>query len=83
MGNKNAGYQHFLTMLSTLSNTETIILGTLNSLLNNEIVDWSSLKTSADNKIYVTEKLKFVLGRVVNIMCKGENAGWQHFLLFP
>ena len=31
----------------------------------------------------VTEKLKFVLGKVVNIMGKGENAGNQHFLLLP
>ena len=29
------------------------------------------------------EKLKFVLGRVENILGKGENAGYQHFLLFP
>ena len=36
-----------------------------------------------DDKIYVTEITKFVLGRVENIMGKGENAGYQHFLLFP
>ena len=30
----------------------------------------------------VNEKLKFVLGRVENIVGKGENAGYQHFLLF-
>ena len=30
----------------------------------------------------VNEKLKFVLGRVENIVGKGENAGFQHFLLF-
>ena len=34
-------------------------------------------------RIYIAEKLKFVLGRVENIMGKGENAGNQHFLLFP
>ena len=28
-------------------------------------------------------KMKFVLGRVENIVGKGENAGCQHFLLFP
>ena len=27
--------------------------------------------------------MKFVLGSVKNIMGKGENAGYQHFLLFP
>ena len=28
-------------------------------------------------------ELKFVLGTVENIVGKGENAGYQHFLLFP
>ena len=31
----------------------------------------------------MTEKLKFVLGRVEDILGKGENAGYQHILLFP
>ena len=31
----------------------------------------------------MTEKLKFVLGWVENIVEKGENASYQHFLLFP
>ena len=31
----------------------------------------------------VYQKLKFALGRVENIMGQGENAGFQHFLLFP
>ena len=31
----------------------------------------------------MTEKLKFFLGRIENIVGKGENAGYQHFLLFP
>ena len=31
----------------------------------------------------VYQKLKFALGRVENIMGHGENAGFQHFLLFP
>ena len=33
-------------------------------------------------KINVAQKLKFVYGRVENIVGKGENAGYQHFLLF-
>ena len=32
--------------------------------------------------INVTEKLKFVLERLENIVGKGENAGYQHFLLY-
>ena len=39
-------------------------------------------KVFADNKIKVTEKLKFGLGTVENTVGKGENAGHQHFLLF-
>ena len=52
-----------------------------NSLPNDKILVWSKLEASADDKINVTEKLKFVSGRVENIMGKGENAGYQHFLL--
>ena len=53
-----------------------------NSLPNDKIVDWSKLKAFADDKRKVTEKLKFVLGMVENIVGKRENAGYQHFLLF-
>ena len=49
-----------------------------NSIPNDKILDWSKLKAFADDKINVTEELKFVLGRVENIVGKGEN-----FLLFP
>ena len=31
----------------------------------------------------MTKKLKFPTERVENIVGKGENAGYQHFLLFP
>ena len=55
----------------------------LNSLPNDKILDWSKLKAFADDKINVTVKLKFSLGRVENIVGNGENAGYQHFLLFP
>ena len=52
-------------------------------LPDDKIVDWSKLKGFADNKIDVNGILKFGLGRVENIVGKGENAGYQHFLLFP
>ena len=54
-----------------------------NSLPNYKILNYSILKGFADYKINVTEKLKFVLRRVENIVGKGENASYQHFLLFP
>ena len=54
-----------------------------NSLPNVKILDRSKLKAFAEDKINVTEILKFVLERVENIVGKGENAGYQHFLLLP
>ena len=53
-----------------------------NSLPNDKILDWSKLKAFADNKLSVNEKPKFGLGNVENIVGKGENAGYQHFLVF-
>ena len=41
------------------------------------------LKAFADDKIKVTQKLKFVSKRVENIVGKGENAGDYYFLLSP
>ena len=55
----------------------------LNSLPNDKILDLSKLKAFADDKINVSEKLKFGLGRLENTLEKGENAGNQHFLLCP
>ena len=60
-----------------------IIFCKLNSLPNGKIFDWSKLKAFTDDKIKVNEKLKFGLRRIENIVRKGENAGYQHFLLFP
>ena len=48
-----------------------------------KFLDSSKLKALADDKMNVTEKLKFVRGRVKTIVENGENAGYQHFLLFP
>ena len=45
--------------------------------------DWSNFKAFADYKINVAEKLKFVLRQAENILGKGEDAGYQHFLLLP
>ena len=53
------------------------------SLPNDSIVDSSRFKALEDEKLDMTQKLKFALGRVENILFKGENAGYQHFLLFP
>ena len=60
-----------------------IFIRVVDSLPNDKILDWSKLKAFADHKINASEKLKFGMGRVENIVGKGENAGHQHFLLFP
>ena len=56
---------------------------TINSLPNNKILDVTKLKAFADNKINVAQVMISVFDRVENIVGKGENAGYQHFLLFP
>ena len=48
-----------------------------------QILDWSKLKVFADDKIIAIIRLKFGMERVQNILVKGENAGNQHFLVFP
>ena len=55
----------------------------INSLSSDKYLNLSKLKAFGDDKINVTEKLKFVSARVKNIVGKGENAGNQHFLVFP
>ena len=42
----------------------------------------NKFKVFAEGRIDVIHVLKFVLGRVENIVGKGENAGYQHFLRF-
>ena len=43
----------------------------------------TKLKALADGKINVAQMMISVFDRVENIVGKGENAGYQHFLLFP
>ena len=53
------------------------------NLSNDTILDWSQFKAYAYKKPKVAQNLNFINGTVENIMGKGENAGNQHFLLFP
>ena len=55
----------------------------MNTLPNDKILELSKLKAFADDEINANQKLKFDLERIENIVGKGENAGYQHFLLFP
>ena len=43
----------------------------------------TKLKAFADDKFNVAKMVISLLDRVENIVGKGENAGYQHFLLFP
>ena len=54
-----------------------------NSLPDNKILDLSRFKAFADGSSNKDEIVKFVFDREENIVGKGENAGSQHFLLFP
>ena len=67
---------HYVLSLSTGTSV-------FNSLPNDKFLDLLKLKAFADDKINLNENFNFVLGRIENIVGKGENAGYQHFLLFP
>ena len=50
---------------------------------NDKFLDVTKLKAFADDRVNVAEMMISVFDRVENIVGKGENAGYQHFLLFP
>ena len=54
----------------------------INPLSNNKFLDMTKLKEFAD-KLKVAKVTIFVFDRAENTVEKGENAGYQHFLLFP
>ena len=53
------------------------------TLPNDKFLGWSKLKAFADGKINMTKNLQIALGRLENIVGKRENAGYEHFLLYP
>ena len=56
----------------------------VNSLPNDKILNSTKLKAFADDKITLPQVMMFFpLIGFENIVGKGENAGYQHFLLFP
>ena len=54
----------------------------VNPLSNDKILDQSTVKAFADDKLKVIQMAKFVLDKTENIVEKEENAGYQNFLLF-
>ena len=77
-----ACHTSFLSYLSAIRSIVPFIQRKVNSLPNNKILEQSNLKDFTNDKVNVTYVTNFVLGRVENIVRKGENAGYQHFLLF-
>ena len=77
-----AGYQSGLCSKVLMTISKSLEEG-INSLPNNKILDWSKFKAFADDNVNVNKELKFDMGRVENIVGKEENAGYQHFLLYP
>ena len=59
-----------------------VIWYSVNSFPNSNISDWSKLKAIADDMTTVAEMLISLSDKVENIVGNGENAGFQHFLLF-
>ena len=53
------------------------------SLPKNKILEITKFKAFAENKINVVHMMISVFNRSQNIVGKGENAGYQYFLLFP
>ena len=53
-----------------------------NSLANDKILALTKLKAFADDKFIVAKMMIPVFDMAENIVGKGENAGYQHFLLF-
>ena len=54
-----------------------------NLLPIDKILDVMKFKAFADDKIDVAEMMTSIFDSVENTVGKGENAGYQHFLLFP
>ena len=53
------------------------------TLPNENILTLSTLKAITEDKFSVAKMMVSVLDGIENIVGKGENAGYQHFLLFP
>ena len=56
---------------------------TFNPIPDDKILGFPKLKAFADDKLNVTKNVEVVFHRIENIVEKEENAGYQHFLLFP
>ena len=69
-------------MFSTLPSRD-IFLATFNPLPDDKILGLPKLKAFAGNKLNATQNVKVVFHKIENIVGKEENAGYQHFVIFP
>ena len=65
-------------LIEACSYTATI----LNSLPNDNILDWPKFKAFADYKLKMVQIIKFLFDGVENVIEKSENNGYQHLILF-
>ena len=70
---------------SVKGNTVKSVLETtcINPLADDKILCLPKLKAFVDDNSNVTQNVKAVFHRIKNIVEREENAGYQHFLLFP
>ena len=54
-----------------------------NSLPNDKVLEVTKLKAFPDVKINVAQMLIYVFDQIENLVGKGQNAGYKHFLLSP
>ena len=73
----------FQTVFSTVSKKEIVILVTFILSSANAFNLVTSKISSFGKRLNVTEIIFSVHSKIENIVGKGENAGYQHFLLFP
>ena len=52
--------------------------GGFNSLPKDKSTDLPKLRSFGDQEIIVVQMIIFVFGRVINMMVKAENPGYQH-----
>ena len=53
------------------------------SLPKDKNLNSTKIKVFAEDKFDAAKMMKFILDWVENIVGKGENGGYQHFLLLP
>ena len=54
----------------------------INCLADHKFLDWTKSETFADSKLNFATMMISLYDREENVVGKGENAGYQHFLLF-